>query len=347
VTSDEARRAHTAAMTAYRAGQGPRPLRRSEFVRAIRAGQPTHMPPDRVTARAVAAAKAAEASVPNSGTAAIPEPAYAPAPAPKPAAARLCYDSRIVCVINDVHIPNQHPVAWAAFRAWHASVRPHETIVLGDGIDLAAASRFALDDKDTPFLVDEFKAFAREINALATECGTLTIAEGNHEARLMRSLAGVNATALRGLGGISFREIATANGLTAPVQWFRESLTEPGLVRGQFLLQHGDRQAGRFGGGIHLGANSIAKSNGQSIVRGHHHRGQIFARTAYGKTAFGVASPCLVRDMDYAGGQSADWQRGWSVLELAGPDYTLATPHVLFVIDGVVSWGGRTWRAAA
>jgi hypothetical protein len=266
--------------------------------------------------------------------------------AARPSGGPSCHDSRLVCVVNDVHIPNQHPVAWSLFRAWHASVRPHETIVLGDGIDLAAASRFALDDKDTPFLVDEFRAFAREINALAAECGTLTIAEGNHEARFMKAIAGQSATALRGLHGVSFREIATANGVTAPVQWFRESLSAPGLVRGQFLLQHGDRQAGRFGGGLHLAAAAIAKSNGQSIVRGHHHRGQVFARTAYGRTTLGVASPCLVRDMDYAGGQSADWQRGWTVLELAGPDYKVATPHVLFVIDGVVSWAGRTWRAA-
>lgn len=328
-TYREKRAEHAAAFAAWRRGDGPRP---PPFERHVAPSARDTEPPPPPPRPALDYDDVGDTSV---------EPPRDP---PRPSATEpVTWPSRLIAVINDVHIPNQHPRAWALFRAWHAAVRPHETIVLGDGIDLAAASRFALDERDTPFLVDEFRAFGREMDALAAECGTLTIALGNHEARLAKALAGQSATALRGLRGTSFREIAEANGLTARVAWFAESLEQPGLVRGQFLLQHGDRQAGLGGGGVHLAATAVARGLGQSFVRGHHHRAQMFARTAYGRTAVAVASPCLTRDHDYAGGQSADWQRGWTVLEVSGRDPATATPYVVVVLDGTVSWGGRTW----
>ena len=64
------------------------------------------------------------------------------------------------------------------------------------------------------------------------------------------------------------------------------------------------------------------------------------ARTAFGRTAIGVANPCMVKPMGYA--PNADWQCGWTVLLLRPPTFDWATPYVVICDDdGGACWGDR------
>lgn len=250
---------------------------------------------------------------------------------------------KLVAVASDIHWNSEAP-SWRAFRAWHRDVRPAHTILLGDLIDAACASRHPPHKDDPQSIVDEVDALVREVNALRAECERITVSIGNHDARIEAYLRGGKPHITRGLRGLTLPEIARAHGLDPSVEWFEETAERPFLEVAQFRLTHGHNGASRFGGGMHLAANSITKSNGASVLRGHSHRAQVFARTAYGRTAIGVANPCMVRPMGYA--PNADWQTGFSVLLLRPPSFDHATPYVVVCDDeGGFSWGSRYYSA--
>jgi len=246
---------------------------------------------------------------------------------------------RLVAVASDIHWSEQSP-AWRTFRRWHAAVRPALTVLLGDLIDASAASSHPPSKDDTQDLATEIEALVEECNALARECGELTLCLGNHDARVERYLRGAKPHITKRLRGLTLPEIARAHGLDERVRWFAETAQTPWLPVAQFRLQHGHNSAGRFGAGMHPAAASITKSNGASVLRGHLHRAQLYARTSFGVTAIGVANPCMARPMGYA--PSADWQTGWTVLLLRPPHYDWATPYVVICDDD----GGACWADA-
>lgn len=261
-------------------------------------------------------------------------PAAAPDPTP-----------RLVAIASDIHWGSESR-SWAAFRAWHRDVRPHRTILLGDMFDAAAASKHQPHVNDPQSLADEINRMVAEANALAAECGSLTLCIGNHDARVEKYLRGDKPHITKGLKGLTLPEIAVAHGLREDVAWFEETAERPGLQVGQFMLAHGHNGASRFGGGKHLAANAIAGSNGVSRLHGHSHRAQLFCHTAWGKTAIGIANPSMVKPMGYA--PNANWQVGWSALLLRPPAFDVATPYVLICDDdGGVSWGNKYYGAAA
>lgn len=249
--------------------------------------------------------------------------------------------SRLVAVISDIHFDLHHVPTWHAFRQWHAEVRPWKTVVLGDFVDLGMMSHYAQEKGAKLHAIPQIKAFVKEANELRKECGDLVVVEGNHDERWSKFVGNLNAAALEGALGMSLREQCLLQGLDKRVEWFRETEKLYGLKVGQFWLRHGHNQGGRFGGGKHLAANRIMKNLGESEIIGHHHRVQMFCQTARGKTAVALVNGNMTVAHAYA--KDADWQKGFSILELQGPKFDRATPHPVLIENGRFAWGGHTY----
>lgn len=254
--------------------------------------------------------------------------------------------SQVVAVVSDAHMDMQDPRCWRAFRRWHAAVRPSMTVLAGDMVDLNMLSPYAQEAGASLRAVEQIQCLVRECNPLVVEAGRVLFLEGNHEARWSREVVGKHAVALDGSVGLSFREQCQAHGLDKRIEWVKEAPGTFGVAVGPFMVRHGHNQSGRFGGGMHIAHNAVVKSLGQSTIVGHHHRGQLIAHTAFGRTVVGIANPCMTGEHGYAPG--ANWQRGFTVLELHGPNGQHATPQVVLMADdGSFAWGGNVYSGAA
>lgn len=260
----------------------------------------------------------------------------APAPStPQPQAMR----SQVVAVVSDVHFDLHDARCWRAFRRWHTATRPARTVLAGDMVDLGMLSSYPQEAGAPLRAIEQIQCLVREVNPLATESARVVFLEGNHESRWVREVVGKHAVALEGSVGLTFREQCLAHGLDRRVEWVTEQPGVFGVGVGPFVIRHGHKQAGRFGGAVHLAANALTKGMGQSCVMGHHHRAQFVARTAFGRTAIAIANPCMTVEHHYAPG--ADWQRGFTVIETHGPHGEQATAYVVVMQpDGSFAHGG-------
>lgn len=248
-------------------------------------------------------------------------------------------------MVSDIHFDLHHEGAWRAFRRWHAANRPAETVLNGDIVDLGMCSRYPQRPGDPLNAIEQIRVMVAEVNALADEAGRVVVVEGNHDERWSRLLEVFQATALEGAVGLTLREQCRAQGLRDDVVWLRESTRTRGHSLGPFLVRHGHRQGSRFSP-IHVAANRVTKGLGQCEIVGHHHRAQLFCRTAGARTAVVIANPCLTLDHEYA--PDPDWQRGFTVVEVFdGPRHEpRATAYpVVMAPDGSFAWGGAVYSA--
>lgn len=248
--------------------------------------------------------------------------------------------SELVAIVSDIHFDLHDVPTWRAFRKWHADVKPSKVIILGDFLDLGMMSRYPQGGNDPLFVIPQIQAFIKEANELA-KISDVVIVEGNHDERWSKHILGLTPHIFKDALGLTLRDQCNAQGLAKGIKWLREDTIVKGVKCGPFLLRHGHKQSGRFGGGKHLAANRIAKSLGVSEVFGHHHRAQIHCQTALGKTAIAVSNPCMTVNHDYAG--DPDWQRGFTILELYGPDNCYANPYLVIMNDGHFAWNGKVY----
>lgn len=245
-----------------------------------------------------------------------------------------------VAIVSDIHFNLHHEATWRAFRKWHADVKPEKTVILGDFLDFGMLSKYIQGMNDPIFAIPQIQTFVKEVNPLIKDTKELIIVEGNHDERWDR-LLGTVPHIYQGAIGLTLKDQCHAQGLSKKVTWIREDTIVRGVQCGPFVLRHGHNQAGRFGGGKHLAANRLAKSLGVSEVFGHHHRAQIFCQTAHGRTAIAVSNPCMTGDHDYS--KDPDWQRGFTVLELYGPDKMYASPYLIIMNNGHFAWHGKVY----
>lgn len=245
-----------------------------------------------------------------------------------------------VAIVSDIHFDLHDAATWRAFRKWHSDVKPDKTVILGDFLDFGMLSKFVQGKDDPVFAIPQIQTFVKEANPLVKEAGELIVVEGNHDERWSR-LLGTLPYVFRDAVGLTLHEQCIAQGLSKDITWIREDTLVRGIQCGPFVLRHGHNQSGRFGGGKHLAANRIAKSLGVSEVFGHYHRAQLFCQTAHGKTAIAVANPCMTGDHDYS--KDPDWQRGFTVLELYGPDKMYANPYIVIMNNGHFAWRGKVY----
>lgn len=244
-----------------------------------------------------------------------------------------------IAVISDVHFPNVHLPTWRAFRAWHLVTQPARTIVLGDFFDLPQVSSHAPEVEAGIEILPPIKGGCHQLRELSEECGRLDFVEGNHSERLYKKLILPLAYQMRGLENLfSLEAICRAHGLPASVVWHSEKPPAPVITVGQFVLRHGHKQAGRFGGGVTPARTLLLKEAHQnwSALVGHHHRPQTFTQ---GDRVYAV-NPHMEADVKYTGGIDG-WCRGWSVLELDTETNRAQLKQYLsndgrFIVDGRV-----------
>jgi len=254
----------------------------------------------------------------------------------------LAGKSTLVAIVNDIHFDLHDVPTWKAFRKWHKDHKPGKTVMLGDFLDLGMISRYGVHKDDPLYVIPQIKCFVQEANALALECGELVIVEGNHDERWSKYVNGQVPFTLRESIGLTLREQCYAQGLTKKAKWVTEDVKVRGVKCGPYLLRHGHNQARGFaGGGEYLAANKLKKSMGENEIFGHHHRAQLHCQTARGKTAIAIANPCMTGDHAYD--IDPNWQRGFTVLELYGPDNKYATPHLIISQDGHFAYGGKVY----
>lgn len=247
----------------------------------------------------------------------------------------------VVAIVSDIHFDLQHEATWRAFRKWHADVKPSKTIILGDFVDLGMMSKYVQEATAPIHAIPQIKMFVHEANALAKEAKEVVVVEGNHDERWARVVFGAAPIALSGAIGLTLQEQCRFQGLAKSVKWYREDTITRGVQCGPFILRHGHNQQGRFGGGKHLAANRLNRTMGMSEVFGHHHKAQVFCQTAMGRTAVAVSNPCMTGDHEY--NKDPDWQRGFTILELYGPDKCYASPFVVIMNDGHFAYNGKVY----
>ncbi len=250
-------------------------------------------------------------------------------------------DSQIVAIVSDIHFDQVHWPTWKAFCKWHTEVKPDKTVILGDAIDFSMLSKYLQEASAPVHAIPQIQMFVDEANKLAKETGDLIIMEGNHDERWDKMILGTHGPALKNAKGLTLKDQCFFHGLDKNVTWMKENMATTGIKCGPYMLRHGHRQGSRFGGGKHLAALRIQQSLGMSEVFGHHHRGQMYCQTAHGKTAIAIANPHMSSDHSYA--SDPDWQRGFTMLELYGPDNVLATPHLIIIQEGMFAFGGRVY----
>lgn len=251
--------------------------------------------------------------------------------------------AELVAIVSDIHFDLHDPATWDAFKKWHADVKPSRVVVLGDFLDLGMMSRYVQGKDDPVFAIPQIQMFVREMNSLvkAHPSGEIIVVEGNHDERWSKVVLGAVPHVFRDAIGLTLKDQCHNQGLDKSVKWLKEDTLVSGVKCGPFVLRHGHNQQARFGMGKHLAANRISKTLGVSEVFGHYHRAQMYCQTALGKTAIAIANPCMTGNHDY--NKDPDWQRGFTVLELYGPDNCYATPHVIVMNDGHFSWNGKVY----
>lgn len=251
--------------------------------------------------------------------------------------------SEIVAIISDIHFDLHDPATWAAFKKWYAEVKPDKVVVLGDFIDLGMMSRYT-QGRDAPVnAIPQIQMFVKEMNALRdVHPGVkLIICEGNHDERWSKFLSMNAPHALKDALGLTLEDQCYLQGLRKGIVWTREDSVNKGLQCGPFVLRHGHNQGGKYGGGRHLAATRLQKTMGVSEVFGHYHRAQMMCQTSRGRTATAIANPCMTGDHEYA--NDPDWQRGFTILELYGPDNKYCSPFVVVMNDGHFAWNGKVY----
>ncbi len=262
----------------------------------------------------------------------------------KKRASAVSKKSEKVCIISDLHFDLHDVPTWKAFRKWHHETKPDKTVVLGDFVDLGMLSRFVQSANDPLFAIEQIKVFIKEINPMS-EDSDITLVEGNHDDRWARVVRAGSPHVLKDALGLTLKEQFYAQGLSKDIKWVTEDTVVRGVQCGPYLLRHGHNQSGRFGGGKHLAANRLDKGLGDNEVFGHHHKAQMHCKTAGGRTAVAIANPCMTIDHDYS--LDPNWQRGFTVLELFGPNNKFATPYLILIQDGRFAYNGKVYDGNA
>jgi predicted phosphodiesterase len=246
----------------------------------------------------------------------------------------------VVAIVSDIHFDQVDWPTWNAFKKWHADQKPDKTVILGDFVDFGMLSKYLQGSKDPVNAIPQIAMFVQEANALKKNSKNVIVMEGNHDERWDKAIFGAHGAALKDAKGLTLKDQCMYHGLDKGITWLKEDLENTGVKCGPFVLRHGHRQ-GTGWGARHLAANRIQRSLGVSEVFGHYHRAQMFCQTAHGKTAVAIANPHMSGEHSYT--SDPDWQRGFTVLELYGPDNIYATPHLVLIQDGRFAWGGTLY----
>lgn len=253
--------------------------------------------------------------------------------------------SKRIVIIPDLQIPYHDRRALKGLIEFIWSTAPDEVVMIGDVLDFPQPSRW---NKDTR---GEFEgSIYRDVEVAKKDLfgplrdgydGPIGFIEGNHDER-PRVYLEKYAPALSGSDSFdmsSLCDFSEFGVLTLPTFYD----VAPGWV-----ATHGHKggiRINQIAGNTAMGA---AKKFGKSVVMGHTHRLGIISHTTgvAGKvdrtlTGFEVGNLMDMRKAGYLKGGTANWQRGFGVLEVSGQS---VTPIAVPVQGSSFFFDGIKWR---
>lgn len=250
-------------------------------------------------------------------------------------------------VYGDTHVPFHDPAALAVVRGIVRDVKPDILLNVGDLVDAWQISRFDKDPTRRDSLqdnIDEARQHLAEM-ALAAPKSRRVLLEGNHEARLTRTIWGLDGAA---------RELPK-------LRLFQQAMTWPTLLetnaigwdfvpdREQTKTQILPKIITKHGSVVRPSSGAAAKGEwtkyGRSGLSGHTHRlGHFFHRDHNG-TASWIETGCTCL-LDPPYGTDFDWQQGVAVITW-NKDRRLMQTDLVSIRDGSALWRGKEIGEAA
>lgn len=265
-----------------------------------------------------------------------PRPARAYPPTPSITAER----TRRIVILSDIHIPHDDLMLIQKILAWMKTQHLDTVILNGDTLDCESISKYLKNDamslsdelaRGNAFL-DLLSEAARAVNPA---CKIVWI-DGNHEERLKKLLmAQANQLIDLEVDGEAVVSIPHLLSLKRRrIQYL--SYSETYELPGNLFVEHGHNVSQHSGYTV---ANAMRKLGG-SIIMGHVHRIGAHYKTDRMGIHRGFEQGCLCLDASYLPQKSANWQRGFGVVDYFGETdwhYTqVVAQDRRFVIDGQV-----------
>lgn len=251
--------------------------------------------------------------------------------------------SKLAFIFNDAHFPMHDVPTWNAMVKCIKDLKPDQVIGNGDLIDFNMLSSFPQEREASIYAIDQIRSMVEHINPLTKHCNKVTFLQGNHDDRWNKIIGGSLDPRLKGARGLSLEDQCYNQGLDKKINWVEAEMISEGVQLGPFTIRHGDKQCrGRFGGGKHLCATRLANSMGKSEIVGHFHRAQMFCQSSHDRgDVIVIANPCMTGDHGYA--HDPNWQRGFTIVEMYGPDNMYATAHLIVVNKGHFAFAGKVY----
>lgn len=243
-----------------------------------------------------------------------------------------------IAFISDLQAPFVHEASIKSVGKFLKKFKPHQTICVGDEIDLPQLGSFAASWQEVEGSINDDRQYTLEI---LQWLGVTDVLGSNHGARLYKSLSR-RLPALLNMPELQYHRFMGYD--KASIAYHPTGLDfAPG-----WTAIHGDS----IPISNHPGqtATNGAKRLGKSVVCGHTHRLGISSiteahRGKYGRVLWGVEVGNLVdlasKGMSYTKGY-ANWQMGFAVGYLDGRRFTPQLMHIY--PDGSFSFEGKNYK---
>jgi predicted phosphodiesterase len=224
-------------------------------------------------------------------------------------------------VFGDNHIPDHDNPLWYLFLEWLRDNKIHKVYINGDFWDIYCLNRFSRHPSKGKLLKDEMELGIQMLeDELLPICNNVEFILGNHEYRVERYLT-ETAPELWGLDGIDFKKFAQLDRLGIKYH-------DLGTWLGKLYVTHGHlvRPKGGYSASAHI------EHYHHNVLVNHVHRMGSSAKRIHDKTICGWENGCMLDlKADYLKrkGGFANWQHGWSMVEIDKTDAFAVYPvHV-------------------
>jgi len=253
--------------------------------------------------------------------------------------------SKRIVVVPDLQIPYHDRKVLKTFIDFIGDYQPSEVVMIGDVLDFPQPSRWNKDTRGEfeGSIYKDVEVAKRDLFGPLRDAydGPVGFHEGNHDER-PRVYLDKYAPALSGTDSFDMASLCDFD------QYGIKTLPEFHDVAPGWVSTHGHKggiRINQIAGNTAMGA---ARKFGTSVVMGHTHRLGIISHTSgyAGKvtstlTGFEVGNMMDMTKAGYLKGGTANWQRGFGILEVDGKT---VSPIAVPIIGRSFRVDGFTWR---
>lgn len=247
-------------------------------------------------------------------------------------------NTHFIALVGDMHLEQDVPEhsSYKAVKAFIKDIQPLHTVIIGDALDFSYLGYYneALEElREGKRLKADIDLMNRELDFFQANSQGVSYLEGNHEYRLTRA-AQKAPNVLKGLVDLpSLLHLQKRN-----IRWFPE-MNQPVRIFDDLYVIHGKRY------NIHY-SKKLIEDYGVSVVQGHTHRLQTFAKSFLGgKADVGYGLGCLCdTNPSYTNGYPTGHTNGFGLIETDLDSWTF---YNIQVKDGAFLWNGNKYQSAA